>query len=266
VRDSIETTGLDLRPPSLLDSELMNSQMWLGGVLVALAAHVLLPVAAIISLGLLAESGLGDSEPEGYIEEHVVEARFVRRGKKLDPNKLPNRRVPRLSTAPDKSTVVSKNMNPEPPDKKDEQEPEDPVDDLVTRLGDRAKAFAEIAEERELEGDPEGVDFGTETEAKAGDIYRGKLKDFFQRGWTIPTTLGDTSKLKVTAEVEITRDLKVGASSILKRSGVPLFDQSVEDRFQQLRTLGTTLPEPPPEVAEQFLGKKININFTGKRP
>jgi hypothetical protein len=47
-------------------------------------------------------------------------------------------------------------------------------------------------------------------------------------------------------------------------SGEPLFDQSVEDRFQELRSLGTTLPEPPPEIADQYLGKTIGVRFKGE--
>ncbi len=31
--------------------------------------------------------------------------------------------------------------------------------------------------------------------------------------------------------------------------------------MNQLRALGTTLPEPPPEVANQFLGQTITIRF-----
>ena len=107
-------------------------------------------------------------------------------------------------------------------------QPERPVEDDLLRLGDRAQTFAEIAEEQEREGDPDGVEWGTETDAQLGDIYRGKLVAFFKRGWTIPTTLGDTSSLIAVAEVELTRASKVGPSRILKPSGDPLFDQSVE--------------------------------------
>jgi hypothetical protein len=189
----------------------------------------------------------------------------VRKGVKKDPDKLPDRVVPRKSTAPDDSTVVSKNMNPEPPKKPDAGvKPEKAEEDLATRFGDRVQAFAEISD-RELEGDPDGIEGGTETTAQAGDIYRGKLVEFFRRGWTIPTTLGDTSKLQVTATFLITNALKVGPSEVVKPSGEALFDQSVEDRFEQLRSLGTTLPEPPPEVAHQFVGQEITVRFRGNQ-
>jgi outer membrane biosynthesis protein TonB len=235
--------------------------MVVGGAFAAIAAHVAIPIGAILVTSLLAASVAG-KQPDSYIEEHIVEARFVQRGKKPDPKKLPDRIVPILSTAPDPATVVSKNMNPEEPEKPPEQ-PENPKQDLLTRLGDRAQAFAEIAEEREKEGDPLGSDDGTETEAQAGDLYAGQLHDFFKRGWTIPNTIGDPTKLVAIAEVEIQRDQRIGRFAVVKSSGVPLFDQSVEDRLQQLRTEGATVPDPPPEVAHKFLGRTITVRFKG---
>jgi hypothetical protein len=254
----------DNRPPSMLEPHYVNRDMALGGALVAVAAHIGLPALVVLVTSILAATVASGEKPD-FIEEHVVEARFVRLGKKPDPKKLPNRIVPRKSTAPDESTVVSKNLNPEKPDKRDAgPRPDNPTPDLLTRIGDRAQAFAEIAEEREKEGDPDGIPEGTETEAKEGDIYLGKLVSFIKRGWTIPTTLGDTHKLLAIASFEITRDLKVGVSKIDKSSGQPLFDQSIEDRFQQLRASSATLPDPPPEVAYRFLGKTIGVRFSGE--
>ena len=255
----------DVRPPSALLGAVLDRQLVVAGATVSVAAHLVLPLVVALGISLLATAGAGE-HPERFIEEHVVEARFVRLGAKPDPDKLPNRIVPRLQTAPDKATVVSKEMDPPKTEKPDAgPRPDRPVEDLLTRLGDRAQAFAEI-DDREREGDPSGIADGTETEARAGDLYAGQLSAFFKRGWTIPTTLGDTSRLQVLAEVQITSDLHVGPARILKGSGEPLFDQSVEDRFAELRALGTTLPEPPPEVADRFIGKTISVRFEGKSP
>jgi hypothetical protein len=57
--------------------------------------------------------------------------------------------------------------------------------------------------------------------------------------------------------------LHVGRFKIEQGSGEPLFDQSVEDRFLQMRELNVELPAPPPEVADQFLGKTIGVRFKG---
>jgi outer membrane biosynthesis protein TonB len=253
----------DSRPPSLLDPKEVSSEMLIGGVLFAIGAHLLLPLLVMLVTSVLAAT-VATTEPQTYVDEHIVEARFVQKGVKRDPKKLPDRIVPRKSTAPDRATVVSKDMNPEPPDKPKEKPPEDPVEDLLTRVGDRAQAFAEIAEEREKEGDPDGIEEGTETEAQAGDLYAGQLYAFFKRGWTIPNTIADPTKLVTVAEVTITSDLKLGDFAVVQSSGVPLFDQSVEDRLQQLQTEGQTVPEPPPEVAHRFIGRTIALHFKGK--
>lgn len=252
----------DTRPPSMLEQSSVSSDMMVGGVLIAIAAHVGIPLAVFGITTLLASTVAG-RRPQTFVEEHVVTARFVRKGIKKDPKKLPDRIVPKKSTAPNDAIVVSKNPDPIQ-DKPKEKKPDNASEDLATRFGDRVQDFAEISEQ-ELEGDPNGIEEGTETEAQAGDIYLGQLVSFFKRGWSIPSTLGDTSKLQVKATVEITADCKLGKTEIIGSSGEPLFDQSVEDRFEELRSLGTTLPEPPPEVAAQFLGNTIGLRFRGEK-
>lgn len=252
----------DFRPSSMLEGSPLSSSMLLGGATLVVVAHIGAPLLFFAVLSALAATGIADTTPETFVEEQVVEATFVRLGEKRDPDKLPDRKVPVKHTAPDDSTVVSKDNEPPPPNKPDAGvRPPRPEEDPLTRLGDRAQIFAEIQEQRELEGDPEGVPEGTDTEAKAGNIYAGQLSAFFKRGWTVPTTLGDTSKLVTRVSIEITRSLQIGNFEIVKSSGEPLYDQSVEDRLNELKTLQTTLPEPPPEVADQYLGKQIDFNF-----
>lgn len=251
----------DLRPPSMLDARTFTRDMLSGGVIAALAAHVALPIVIVTLTSILAAT-LAKGGPEPVVDKRIVEARFVKLGKKPEPNRLPQRKVPKKSTAPDPATAVSKTPVDKP--KPDAGVPPDRrTEDLLTRIGDRAQALAEVVEDKPV-GDPEGTREGTETEAQVGNIYLGKLHALFKRGWTIPSTLGDTSKLRVMTAFEITRDLKVGDFRIEKSSGDPLFDQSVEDRFQQMRSEGVTLPAPPPEVADQFLGKTIGVNFSGE--
>lgn len=252
----------DLRPPSMLDARAFSRDMLSGGVIAALAAHVALPIAIVTVTSILAAT-LAKGGPEPLADKHIVEAHFVKLGKKPEPNRLPQRKVPKKSTAPDPATAVSKTPVDKP--KPDAGVPPDRrTEDLLTRIGDRAQALAEVVKDRPPEGDPQGTNEGTETEAQVGDVYLGKLVALFKRGWTIPSTIGDTSKLRVTTTFEITRDLKVGDFRIEKSSGDPLFDQSVEDRFQQMRSEGITLPAPPREVASQFLGKTIGVRFSGE--
>jgi hypothetical protein len=252
----------DVRPASMLEGTPLTSSMLMGGAIFVVVAHLGAPLLFFAIISALAASGIADTTPDTFVDEQVVEATFVRLGEKRDPDKLPDRKVPIKHTAPDDSTVVSKDNDPPPPDKPDAGvRPPRPEENPLTQLGDRAQIFAEIQKQRELEGDPEGVPEGTDTEAKAGNIYAGQLSAFFKRGWTVPTTLGDTSKLATRVSIEITRDLKIGEFEIVRSSGEPVYDQSVEDRLNELKTLQTTLPEPPPEVAEQYLGKQIDFNF-----
>jgi outer membrane biosynthesis protein TonB len=268
VRESIAVPvrAEDLRPPSQLGRRVLDTKMAIGGVLVALGAHLFVPGLIIGVIALLSAAGLGDKSQLAIPEDHVVEARFVKLGKPLDPHKIPNRKVPIKTTAPQPGVAVSKEMDPPKVKKPDAgPPPQHAEENPLLHLGDRAQAFAEIAQKQAEEGDPQGTEDGTETQAKAGDLSRGQLVMFFKRGWTIPTTLGDTSKLTVRATVEITPDRHVGDHQIARTSGEPLFDQSVEDRFNELRSLGTTLPEPPPEVRSQFQGSwTLDINFNGK--
>ena len=119
--------GYDFRPPSALDKRPWDAKAWLGGALSAVGAHVAIPLA--FALGASVVASATDPGPDTYIDEHIVEARFVQLGKEPDPDKLPDRQVPRLQTAPDEATVVSKDEDPPPPEKPDAgPRPEQPVE------------------------------------------------------------------------------------------------------------------------------------------
>jgi hypothetical protein len=257
----------DIRPPSLLGRRLLDGPMAFGGILFAIGAHVLVPGVIAAAIAILAATGIGKEPTRAIPDDHIVEAKFVKLAKPFDPRKIPNRKVPVKQTAPQPGVAVSKTPENKPKKPDAGPPPARAEDNSLTRLSQSAQQFAEIAQKRqEEEGDPQGIPEGTETTARAGDLYRGQLVMFFKRGWTIPTTLGDTSKLVTRARVEITPDRHVGPHEIITPSGEPLFDQSVEDRFNELRSLGTTLPEPPPEVRSQFQGSwQLDVNFIGKK-
>jgi hypothetical protein len=262
----VQIRAEDLRPPTLLGRRVLTGKMAVGGLLFALGAHLLVPATIALMLAIIAATGVGATPTKVIPEDKIVEARFVKLGQKLDPKKLPNRKVPVKTTAPQPGVAVSKEMDPPKPKEPKPPPPQHAEENPLLHLGDRAQQFAELQQKQEQEGDPNGIEEGTETQAKAGDLYRGQLVSFFKRGWTIPSTLGDTSRLTTRASVEITADRHVGEHTIVKQSGEPLFDQSVEDRFNELRSLGTTLPEPPPEVASQFSGTwTLDVNFIGKK-
>jgi outer membrane biosynthesis protein TonB len=257
----------DTRPPSLLRGGGFSPAMIVGGIVISAGTHLATPAALALILSAFALVGAGQRNSAPAPQDvHVVEARFVRLGDVFDPKKLPNRRVPRKSTAPDQKTVVSKNPRTPKPQPDAGTPPANAEKDLIARLGDRAQMFAEIAEKREQEGDPKGVEWGTETEGREGDLYRGQLVAFFQRGWSVPTVLSEdvVRRLVTSVVVEITAESRVGDYKVVRPSEEPLFDQSVTNRLQELRQSGTTIPQPPPDVASQFIGKEIRIDFNGR--
>ena len=244
----------DWRPPSLLHFSVFDSQAILGGF-GAVLAFIGLALGAFAVSALLdsvlppSTSAIASAAPP---PRRVISARFVQRGRVLPPNRLPNREVPRLSTAPPQGVAVS--ATPQEHRERPDAGPPPPnaTEDLLRRLGDRAQVFAEIAEEREREGDPDGLEEGTERIAQAGDLYAGRLYALFRRGWTVPETITDEQKqsLRTSVTIDISEDLRVtGFQVVGGGSGNALFDQSVLNRLTEVRDSNTTLPEPPPEVA-----------------
>ncbi len=240
----------------------MQASMVMAGSMLTLIVHGVI-LAAFMFSGFL-HALLSSQHAPPIKERTVIEARLVQLGKEIDPRQLPNRHVPRLQTAPPDTVAVSPDAA-EMPEQPAEQKPPNPVQDTLTRLGDRAQTFAEIAEERDKEGSPEGVAEGS-SQAKSGDIYAGKLYQFFRRGWTVPTVITEAESRALAAEVdvEITKDLKVGEFNLRRSSGNPLFDQSVLDNLQRLKDSGEMLPEPPADIAATYLEQTVGLLFRGR--
>ncbi|MGB0679289.1 MAG: TonB C-terminal domain-containing protein [Polyangiales bacterium] len=256
----------DWRPPSLLGTPRLRAGGWIAGLVVTLLIHVALPWAGRWLIDwLTAQALLQRPEPVEAPAKVVVAARFVRLGKPLDPTQLPNREVPRLSTAPPDQVVVSKDPQDTPPPDS-EAPPPDAQEDLVRRLGDRAQMFAEIAEARDREGDPMGIADGTARNAREGDLYAGRLYQFFRRHWTVPTTISDDERRELTCEVDVTigLDLQIRRFDVRRSSGNPLFDRSVQDAIAYLQRQRSPIPPPPEELAAEYLGKTLRLRFRGR--
>lgn len=253
----------DWIPSSLLRWDVLTLYVWIvfgGAFFASLGAMIVLHVT---------DFRLAPDDPE-VVEvadaREVISARFVQKGRVLDPNELPNRRVPQLSTAVPDDLVVSKAPRERRPRPDAGPPPPNATADLLQRLGDRAQVFAEIAEQRELEGDPDGIEEGTETIARAGDLYAGRLYSLFRRGWTVPTTIDDEEKrgLRTSVTIDIGQDMRVTGFRVVGPSGNPLFDQSVADRIQQVQESNTNLPDPPEEIAADYVGRTITLRFLGR--
>lgn len=261
----------DIRPRSLLDREWPAVPQLLAGVGAALTIHVALPLGVAAVLGLFAAVGIAIvSEPERPppVIENVVQARFVQLGEVLDPNQLPNRLVPILRTdLPDPQHAPSLEENPPPPaEQPPERRQRDSVDDAMRRLSEDAQVFAEREEARIREGDPQGVEGGTERQGTEGDLYRGRLWAFFRRGWSVPTTIPDAlvEELTTVVVIDVAADTRIEGFRIARSSGNPDFDESVTAQMTRIQQAEGNIPPPPEEVADQYLGRQVTLNFRGR--
>jgi outer membrane biosynthesis protein TonB len=175
--------------------------------------------------------------------------------------------VPIQASAPPAPSEVPSEAPPPEAAPRNEPPPPNAVQDLLTRLNDRSQAFAELAEARELEGSPDGIEEGTEREGSEGDIYRGRLYSFFRRGWSIPTTMSrdDAQGLTTTVSVSIGPELQILSFEIRSSSGSPLFDESVTQQLTRLQAADNRIPPPPEDVADQYIGQTIAVRFSGRQ-
>ena len=254
----------DLRPPSLLDFRGPGgpAELLVGAWLTS-TVHVFVILGAVLGFAALRWLGIVGDDPLEIAPEPpvtVIEARFVKLGQILPANKLPNRRVPQQSTAPREPTQSRHGLQPPPPDS---IRPPNPEEDALTRLGNRANTLSQQAQNYDQEGDPEGIEEGTE-DRETGNIYYGQLYSFFRRGWQVPTLIADSelTGLRCRVTFEITSDGRVGSFQISGPSGHGAFDQSVTDRMQE--TVGAELPPPPADEADRYLGRRIQLTFMGR--
>ncbi len=264
----------DGRPDSAFVIDWLNTPAIVGGLI----SSLLIPLAFVMMMVIIALSAAlvssivdsldGEEELEPVLEEEdVIEAHFVQLGRDFQ-DELPNRIVPILSTAPPEPSQVPTEQTPQAEQvEQPEVRPPDAVDDALTRLGDRAHVFAELAERREREGSPDGIEEGTQQEGTEGDIYRGRLYAFFRRGWTIPTTMARDEAQGLTAviDVQIGPDLQIVSFEIRTSSGSPLFDESIIQQLSRLQAADQHIPPPPEDVANQYIGQRIAVRFHGRQ-
>jgi hypothetical protein len=236
------------------------------GVALAFALHAI-PIAAII-LRVYFPAPQEDEQP--LIAQPVIGATLLKLGKPLDPKKLPDRLVPKQSTAPHPQVAVSRDdplhkndtpdAGPPPPNTKDSD---------IQKLIAHSDPFAEDAgKERPETGFANGSDAGTETDPNkvhAGDMYNAGLRAFFHDRWQIPTVIsqGEVNKLCVKYVIAVDPRMRVWfvQQQATKLSGNDLFDDSARSMLQKLVDDHTALPEPPPEVADSYRGQRISVGL-----
>ena len=237
------------------------------GVALAFALHAL-PIAAL-AIHVIFPSPPSADEPA--VARPVIGATLLKLGKPIDPSKLPDRFVPRARTAPQQKLTASR----EDPIKKAEPDagppPPNTQESDIARLIAKSDPFAEDAgKDHPEEGRAEGVEGGTETDpskVKAGDMYAARLGAFIHERWQYPTVIsqGEANKLCTIFQVAISPHMQVWhvRQEPVKKSGNELFDDSARTTLQKLLDDRTPLPDPPPEVAESFRGRTVQIALSG---
>jgi TonB family protein len=254
------------RPPSLLIRRPLEPTVVFLGFIAAVGAHVLIPTLVLGSQWLLILLGLAVPVEERVRDvppPEVIAAEFVKLGKPFDPTKLPQRKVPPVVKRKPDGVVVSKDAQEKPKPEEDKKEkPKESQDSLLDNLVDRTKDFAEDVVTEE-EGDPDGIAEGTAKIAKLGDLYLGKLSVFFRKGWTVPNVVQDKEKYTTIVAVKTSDDGHVESVELQTPSGDPLFDQSAVDAVTALIQANAQIPEPPPEIAQNYYGKTLPVRFRG---
>ena len=236
------------------------------GMALAFALHAI-PVAILL---------LSIYFPVPHVEEaplvapHIVSATMLKLGKPLDPKQLPDRLIPKARTAPQQKVVASREEPPHKTEKPDAgPPPPEAKDSDLQQLIAKSEPFAEDAGKvRPEQGFLNGSDAGTETDPSkvhAGDVYAAELRKFFQDHWQIPTVIsqGEVSRLCVTFPAAIDARMRIWQvpQAPTKPSGNDLFDDSARSMLQKLLDDHTPLPEPPPEIIDQYRARRISIGL-----
>ena len=233
------------------------------GVALAFALHAI--PALLVVVGVLHPlSSVMDENSS--VAQPIIAANVLKLGKPPDPNKLPDRLVPLQHTAP-KNDVVAKDplkapdAGPPPPNT-----PDGP-DNHTTKNDPFAEDAGKIRPE---EGRLEGVEGGLETDpskVRAGDMYATRLSNFFHDRWQYPTVIsqGEANRLCVVFQFNISPRMVIWhvRQDPVKKSGNDLFDDSARTMLLKLMDDRTALPEPPPELGDQFKGRTVNVALSG---
>ncbi|MCL2723598.1 MAG: hypothetical protein FWD69_04090 [Polyangiaceae bacterium] len=240
------------------------------GIVVGIALHLLAIGPFLVKAAF---PSANEVEEKPLVARPIVQASLLKLGKPIDPRKLPDRLVPRARTAPKHEIVASSEEPKEPALKKDAGAPPPPntQESDIEHLIAKSDPFAEDAgRARAEEGNPGGVDGGTETDpnkVRAGDMYATQLSQFFGQRLTVPTIIpvNEARKLCVLLQVTLNRNMIIWyiRQNPVISSGNDLFDDAARSMLQKLLDDRTPLPEPPKELAELYRGRVVQLVIQG---
>lgn len=211
----------------------------------------------------------------------VLDLPLLKKGGKPRPNKLPDmwkppqqikrveqKSVPTPFAKKTPEAIPEKKEEKKPPPKPDEKPP-DPTAPAAAQV-DRPALVVEREEEEAPnvaeEGAADGVEEGTEADplkARAVDVYRIKLINWFKQGFSPPVDELDCSILKGLRSSVTARIAPDGtvASYDLAPSGNAIFDARVRRAMDG--RVGEKVPPPPPNYPD-ILDAVVHPTFQGK--
>lgn len=235
------------------------------GVALAFALHAI--PALLMVVGVLHPLSSLMDDPNS-IAQPVIAANVLKLGKPPDPNKLPDRLVPVQHTAPKKDLLAAKDPLKTPLDAG--TPPPDTPDGPENHVTKNDPFAEDAGKTRPEEGSLEGIEGGLETDptkVHAGDMYAARLGIFFHDRWQYPTVIsqGEANRLCVIFQFNLSPRMVLWhvREEPVKKSGNDLFDDSARTMLLKLLDDRTALPEPPPEVADQFKGRTVNVALSG---
>jgi len=183
------------------------------------------------------------------------------------PAKVPTPLAPKtLEAIPEKKDEEKEKKPPKP-----EEKPPPPDAPVARSVDEMVKQMQEAAKEEEApnlpeEGAVDGVEEGTETDplkARAVDLYRIKLINWFKQGFTPPLDQIDCAllkDLKVSVHAKVAPDGSVESYDLVS-SGNPVFDARVRQVMDT--RVGQKVPPPPPNYPD-ILDAVVHPTFQGK--
>lgn len=230
--------------------------------ILGLIGTILLHGGAIVGVMLYRRALLANEKPPP-VGSYVV-AKLVRLGKPRDPNKLPNKEVPRRATKKEESLDLSADADDAPARKRKRDLRKADISDKLRSALDKAELLAQAQQEIEGEGSPDGVAGGTALSAQDGDPYMTRIADLWNRTWSLPAII-PREEAKTLYVLLVLRIDKYGQVQFPlefdRKSGNAHFDNSIIAAWRQIKRI----PVPPPDRFASILanGLPLKLNWKG---
>jgi len=227
-----------------------------------LVGTLLLHGGALVGM-LVYRRALAAEDKPPPIGSYVV-AKLVRLGKPRDPNKLPNKIVPRESTKKAEGVDLTADADDAPALKKKRDLRNAKISDRMEHALDRAELLAQAQQQIETEGSPDGVAGGTAKNGREGDPYMTRIADLWNRTWSLPAIIPRQEAKQLYVLVVIRIDAQGNIQFPIqfdRKSDNPHFDNSIVAAWGAIKRI----PVPPTDRFASILanGLPLKLNWKG---